>query len=330
MTTRLNKNSSDIESEADSFILEVEATQTSGRDPRNAKKIALNTDYYTLTWACLQKHIYDRKKIRGVLINLLPVDYFNLYLEFLAFSIMIFATLILVIREAVLYDEYIEGTFDIIIYRCILMVYALVSMGPEFEDGYAKYLYTLKNPTLFTYPGFAKFVALDQLINAGVTLTTVLFFVCTADTPADLLTNFSGLCVLSELDDWIGEAILANQVVRKKYYLSKYEEEEKEIYRKKNEVVNSKYDLKQLNERLNVIEKMSLLEEEDLVIFFNEKVTESAHWTIKYFDYINKIVPWYALIGLSTIPLSYGMPFFTTHARHLFGITKEDLEEAQS
>lgn len=308
-------------------LYEVLCTDPNKKDPLNAKKISLNPDYYTLTWVCLQNDIFKKKKIRGVQMSLLPVDYFTLYLEFLFFSLTMVITLLLVIREAVLYDVYKEGSIDIVIERGILMVYALILMGPEFEDGYAKYLFTLKNPDQFTYPGFAKFVALDQLINAAVTLTTVAFFVCTADTAGDLLTNFSGLCVLSELDDWIGQAILYDQVVRKKYYMEDdMKEEEKIERREQNRLVNLKYDTQNLNERLNVNEKMSLIEEEDCLINFNEKVTQTAHWTVRYFDSINQVIPWHALIGLFTIPLSYGMPVITNHMRQFYGIIIEEDE----
>lgn len=45
------------------------------------------------------------------------------------------------------------------------------------------------------------------MIIASVNLIAIIFFVCMADEFIDPVTNFAGLCVLSELDDWIGDLI---------------------------------------------------------------------------------------------------------------------------
>lgn len=283
-------------------------------DPCNSKEITLNSDYYTLCWVCLKKDLFKNKKINSVDISLLPKDYFQLYFEFLFFIILILVSLLLVMREAIVDDVYVEGSLDIIIFRVILMYFAIISLSPEFKDGYAKYLYTLKHDSEFTYAGFARFVGFCQILNAAVTTVAILFYVCTADEFAELLTNFSGLAVLAELDDWIGEMILYNHIDN-----VQLPEGDDEKSKAKRDVLLKRwasYDIDGLNERMSILEKMSLINADtDLAVSFNERITEQAHWTIYYFDKVNKFIPWEFIFGVATIPMSYYMPIITQKFR---------------
>ena len=269
------------------------------RDPCNARKMNLNTDYYSLTWVCMKKSCFKDKEIRGENIDLIPRDYFVLYAQFLIFCSAVLVSLFLVIRESILSDNYVVGTPIIIFCRIILVFYAMVSMGPEFSEGYAKYFYTSKHMHEFTFPGFAIFVGIMQIVLAGVTMATVCFYVCTANYFGDLLTNFSGLCVLAELDDWIGEMILNNSIQLDDYTRDgDINEEKRELYETYN-----------LNQRLSVIEKMSLIDgDNDLLLYYNERVSVRAPWIIFYIDGINRIIPWNVIIPTLLLPLSHYMP----------------------
>ena len=258
------------------------------RDPINARKICLNNDYYSLTWVCLKKNIFKNKNIRGEQIVLIPRDYFSLYFQFLIFCACVLVSLTLVLRESILDDVYIVGTPTILICRVILVAYALISMSPEFSEGYAKYFYTSKHQHEFTFPGFAIFVGLMQIICAGVTMTTVAFYVCTADYFGELLTNFSGLCVLAELDDWIGEMIGYNSIQKDdEIKINKIDNDEDG----KDDIDYSDlFITENLNDRLSVMEKMSLIDKDvDLELYYNERITNTSHWIVKYIDNINDL-----------------------------------------
>jgi hypothetical protein len=269
------------------------------RDPCNARKINLNTDYYSLTWACMQKTIFKNKQIRGEHIELIPRDYFVLYAQFLLFCSAVMVSLLLVIRESILSDNYVVGSTAIIVCRIILIFYAMVSMGPEFSEGYAKYFYTSKHQSEFTFPGFAIFVGIMQIILAATTMATVAFYVCTANYFGELLTNFSGLCVLAELDDWIGNMILNNSIQLDDHTRDgNVDENIRDLYKTNN-----------LNERLSVMEKMSLIDgDTDLVLYYNERVSTKASWIIYYIDNINRVIPWSVIVPILLIPLSFYMP----------------------
>lgn len=259
-------------------------------DPLKFKKITLGEDYYSLTWACLKTNLFSKKEYLKGKIFLLPSDYFSLYFDFIIFMLMLSLTIILVVRNVVIDDVYVEGTVAIIVCRIILMVFAMKKLTPEFRTGYAKYIYSFIKRKEFTYPGFAQFVGICQVVCAGIALIGVLFFVCTADQFGELLTNFSGLCILSELDDWLGSCIVLNKIDFEKQDLSEIE-------------------LEDVNDRLSVIQKMALIDDEDLEILIDDDVTENCHWIILYFDKINKIIPWDYIIPLFAVFMSVLMPY---------------------
>lgn len=298
---------------------EISPTEGKTKDPLQMKKISIGCDYYSLTWACLKFKLFEDKYIRGEKIYLLPADYFHLYFEFVIFILMLAVTIVLVIRNVVIDDTYMEGSLAIIGCRIILMIFAMQSIGPEFSTGFAKYLYAMNNKSEFTYPSFAKFVGLCQVINAGIAIFGVLFFVCTADDFGSLLTCFSGLCVLTELDDWLGDMILFCHRIKDDEYPQDDQNDDEET-RINNQRIREttlkqrdQYNLKDLNERLSVLEKMAMIEEGDLVIYVNETVSENQHWIITWFEKINSIVPWEIILPLMTIPLSYFMPYIQKH-----------------
>lgn len=295
----------------------IDFTVTESNNPILFKKISLGVDYYSLTWACLKVELFNDKTLRGEKIFLLPRDYFNLYFEFVFFIIMLGLTIILVVRNVVLYHVYKKGTASIIICRIILMVFAMKKLGPELTNGYCKYMYALNRRNKFTYPEFAQFVGLCQIVNASIALFGVLFFVCTADQFGLLLTTFSGLCVLTELDDWIGNMILTRKLQDDDYpndedgddeekRTDKAERRKKTLERRKED-----FNLKDLNERISVVQKMAMIEDDDLNIDVDEALTENANWLVVIVDSINNIVPWQFIIPLLAIPLSYLMPYLT-------------------
>lgn len=310
----------DKEKEELTTNFEISLSEGKSKDPLKMKKISIGCDYYSLTWACLKYKLFEDKYIRGEKIFLLPADYFHLYFEFVVFILMLAITIVLVIRNVVIDDTYREGGIAIIGCRIILMIFAMQSIGPEFSTGYAKYLYTVHHKQEFTYPSFAKFVGLCQVVNAGIAITGVLFFVCTADDFGSLLTCFSGLCVLTELDDWLGDMILFCHKVKDDDYPQDNSDDDEETIKKNQKTRENtmrqreQFNLKDLNERLSVLEKMAMIEEGDLVIYVSETINEENQpWFITLFDKINSTIPWDIILPLMTIPLSYLMPYIQRH-----------------
>lgn len=297
------------------LVYETTVEDGSPKDPLLFKKISLGSDYYSLTWACLKVSLFKDKELRGQKIYLLPADYFYLYLRFIIFMLMLALTIILVVRNVVIDDVYKEGSFAVIGCRIILMIFAMKSLTPEFKTGYSKYLYSVRHRSEFTYPGFAQFVGLCQIVCAGIALVGVLFFVCTADEFGELLTNFSGLCILSELDDWLGDMILTSKLQDEA--LEEIDEDDDDLTKKnklaRNANIRNECNTRDLNERMNIMQKMAMIEDEDLEIFIKDDISANCHWIIVWFDKINKIIPWDFLIPLSAIPISYGMPYIREH-----------------
>lgn len=312
----LDKNEiNDMEKDPQATSIEVSPTEGKSRDPLHVKKISLGSDYYSLTWACLKYKLFEEKYIRGEKIFLLPSDYFHLYFEFVVFILMLAITIVLVIRNVVIDDTYMEGSVAIIGCRIILMIFAMQSIGPEFSTGFAKYMYTVNNKSEFTYPGFAKFVGLCQVTNAGIATFGVLFFVCTADDFGSLLTCFSGLCVLTELDDWLGDMILSCHKIKDDDYPEDEADDSEDVLAEKQKTrqntlkLREGFNLKDLNERLGVLEKMATIEEGDLTIYVTETFEENQIWIIKFCEKINSYAPLEIILPLMTIPMSYCMPW---------------------
>lgn len=294
-------------------INEVPLSDPVKKDPTHSVRISFDCDYYSLTWASLrvsafmkniedidcQKVVHHTKTLRGQSIYLLPQDYFAIYFDFIIFMLMISVTLFCVVRQVIIDDEYIEGTAFIITARIIAMFFAVKRLTPEVISGYSKYLYTLSNKKDFTYQGFAKFVAICQIFNACASLAAILFFLCAADKFSVLLTNFCGLCVLAELDDWIGNVIMNSR-----------------LSDEKNASSRELMDLEDLNSKMNVFQKMAMINVvEDLSILINSNSVDEMHWSIRYFLFINSYLDWNIILPLLTIPSSYLIPIMTNSIR---------------
>lgn len=109
------------------------------------KKLSLANDYYSITWTSLRKNQFVGAKIRGVEIFLIPSDYFWIYINFITFVILLLITVILLVKQALISDKYVESGWLMAVVRIILVALAQKKLFPEFESGYAKLLYSLRN-----------------------------------------------------------------------------------------------------------------------------------------------------------------------------------------
>jgi hypothetical protein len=296
------------------------------RDPLELKRLSLPADYYSLTWTALKKSQFLGAKFHGIDIYLLPSDFFWIYINFLFFFIFIFLSIILLIKEALMDDVYVDAGVEMYILRVIIVAFCQRLILPEFTQGYYKLIYSLQKKKEFTHPGFANFVALCQMFVSVSALTAIIFFVCMADEYIDPITNCSGLCVLNELDDWIGDAIMSHKLdgleavdrkTREENYAKIKVEFEHNPAEHEHEVAKSdgEFDLDMINERLPLVNKLALVEDDDLIIDIDDRIELNTYVVIVYIEKIVSLLPWDKIIPLLTIPIGMYMPTITSYIR---------------
>ena len=337
------KESSDEVSEASSHEqTERDFEEGFKNNPLEYHKLCLNTDYYSITWTALRKMQFIGISFNFEDIYLLPSDYFWIYINFISFFTLLLLTIFLLVKEALINDKYKNSGWLMYILRITLVVLAQRKLLPEFNQGYCKLLYTLQKKREFTHPGFAIFVSICQMFVVSANLISIIFFICMADEYIQPITNFSGLCVLSELDDWIGDLIMSyqlngfdlpetqdkiNQYIKYEKTFEKNphehqnelhevnhleeglddEEHHKKEERNKKEIKKT-YNMYMINERMSLTAKLATIRESDLEIEIDDKIQLNAHWTIVYIEKLIKNIPWNIVIPLLTIPISYSLP----------------------
>jgi len=85
----------------------------------------------------------------------------------------------------------------------------MLNLTPEIELAYAKFVYPIMKPQEFQHPKFAIFIGFSHIVVVVQILFGLIIFVCMADEFADPVINFAGICVLSELDNWLGDAVMS-------------------------------------------------------------------------------------------------------------------------
>jgi len=191
-------------------------------------------------------------------------------------------------------DTYIPATFTIQILRITLIIWAQKKLGPELSQSIAMLRFAVNNSESFSSPKFAYFISICQLINAIITLSCMLLFVCMADHALELVMNFAGLSILSELDDWIG-----NYIVRSNLNTD-------EQFCKSEELC-----LTDINSKMSLHHKMSFLVDY-LEITDDQNWEFSNSYFIQGFSWILDSVPFW-LLPLSTIPIDYILVRVQTH-----------------
>lgn len=318
-------------------------------DPLELKSLTLNSDYYSLTWTALKRTQFIGVTFYKKDVFLSAPDYFWLYINFLTFFISIFVSIVLLIKEALLDDVYAEADIEMFVLRYIIVAFCQQLILPEFSQAYYKLIYGLQNKKLFTHPGFANFIALCQMFVSSTVLIGIILYVCMADEYIDPLTNSSGLCVLNELDNWIGDAIMSHklcgfEINQKKrdeaelpdnqhnpdegHHVHGHDHEEKaekpKIEHKKSNSNDShahehndesNFHLKFVNQRLSLVNKLATISEDDLVIEIDDRIELNAHYLIVSLEKIVKILPWNIIIPLLTVPIGLYMPSITAYFR---------------
>jgi len=257
-------------------------------DPLLMQSIGLNTDIYAVTWTALRNDVWQDITFRGEPVTLTPDNYTWLKIRFLTFISIMVVTVTILFFEMFASDVYKPATYTITILRITLITWAQHKLGPEFTQGISMLRYSVKNNDLFHSPGFAVFVSLCQISIATITLFSIIVFVCMADSALELVMNFAGLSILSELDDWIGEFIMSNS-------LNDNGDKQK----------NQEFDMTNINERMRLSSKLAFLEE-SFEIVDDQNWEFSNSFFIQIFSYLIFAIPW-VFLPLITLPIDYAL-----------------------
>lgn len=260
------------------------------KDPILVQHVILNEDFYALTWNACRKEAWEKEETElteDFKIQLTPADDRNLILCFLTFIVVILVTVGVLLFESFASDAYTDANWPIVILRITLVSFAQQKLKPEVFQGLSLLRYSLRHyDDKFIHPFFATFVAFCQTTIAVITFWAIFFFCCMADEALELIMNFAGLAVISELDDWVGEQIMAEQL---------YVNYTGEAYK------DCKFDFKDLNERMGLFTKLCIIGV-DLEIIDNQNHAMSDNFIFRFFSAVSEYIP-YNLIPLLTIPM---------------------------
>lgn len=301
-TKLLNKN----ESESDYEDEEEKEEPLKSRDPIESKKIALSYDFYSLTWYSIKKDTFLKKKFRGEEVTLLPQDYVVIYGQFIAFVTILILSIFLVCYQSVLNDIYVKSTLPMIILRILLVAFVQINIGAEFQSGYAKFVFPLVRREEFFHPNFAIFIGFSHCLVCVFVIIGLIFFLAVADEFADPVCNFAGICVLIELDNWLADAILSFKL-----------KNDEDLEEEKAERVRKNYNLKNINDKLHVFNKLAMITEEEMELVYDERDQKNLPFFISLFEKLSNLVPWVIVTPLLTIPVNYYLPLFTHYLNHM-------------
>jgi hypothetical protein len=257
-------------------------------DPLLVDEVELKQDFYSLAWTSLRTNIWKEQTLRGVRICFTASNYLWIKIYFLFFITIILATIPLLLYSVLSTDIYTKVPYTIIILRITLVTFAQVKIAPELYQGIAKFKYTLRKPKYFQSYCFAILISLMQIFISAFTFFAIILFVCMSDDVMELVMNFAGMSILSELDDWVGELICKNSPRNP-------EDDDEED--------NSEYDLNKLNERMSIFTKMSMLTD-DLTITEDNNTPAFDNCICLTLSWIVYSFPWF-LLPLSTIVVEY-------------------------
>ena len=162
------------------------------KNPLLVKNVALNPDWYVLTWSALRDDIWEEKEdFRGQHIYPTEGNIFWLQIEFVLFVFLVTLTISVLMIEVFTTDLFHPASWPIYILRLTLVTFAQKKIEPEFYHGFVMYRYTLQNSENFSNFKFALFIPICKLFIAFITFTSIIFYICMANTALDLIMNFA-------------------------------------------------------------------------------------------------------------------------------------------
>lgn len=246
-------------------------------DPLKIKEFNLNNDFYTLCWFMLRKDIwYDspkngkeldkmteeelqddenfnwrKKTLGGQQINLTDSNVRNITVYLVLFISIVLFVLLGIIHQVFTGKVKVTCPWTINILRMLLVCLVQMKLFNEFKEGLIKFKYAYFKSNNFTHPSLAAFIGLAQVLITLMSWTVLVIFMATENEPLDMIQDFTGICVFTELDDWIGSYICSTEI--------KIDEQDEKYYNFDN-----------INEKLSLEHKMSMIQ-------FNTNIIENLN-----------------------------------------------------
>jgi len=263
-----------------------------GKDPLLVFSVEPKDDIYALTWNALRKSSWKDKEVLGVPITFSEKNEQQLIGVFLIFISLVIFTIVVLLYESFIVDRYKVATFQTVILRITLVAFAQKRLEPEMFQGLALLRYTRRKEAHFSHPTFAKFVAFMQIFIAVMTFIAIFLFCCMSNQSVELIMGFSGITVISDLDNWVGEQVMSETLHLDFKNCQKYKDK--------------KVNVKDLNERMGLFAKMCLAAdcievEDDQNCIVEENKFDFLRIVVNY-------IPW-QLFPLMTLPCEYLFQF---------------------
>lgn len=255
----------------------VESKEETVYDPLKLKEFNLNNDFYTLSWFMLRKDIwYDcpknnkkleemteeekqdddnfywrQKTLGGKQISLTDSNVRNIAVYMTLFIAIVLFVLIGIIHQIFTGEIKVTCPWTINILRMLLVCLVQMKLFNEFKEGLIKFKYAYFNPENFTNAGLSYFISISQVLTTLLSWSVLVIFMATENEPLDMIQDFTGICVFTELDDWIGSYICSTEI--------KISEEDEKYY-----------NFDDINEKLSLENKMSMIQ-------FNTTIIENLN-----------------------------------------------------
>jgi len=271
-------------------------------DPLKLREVSLSNDFYTLCWSCLRTDIwkakpnphYDEevgndeflwedKTIGEEQLSLTDENLRDIKIYMLCFVVTVLYVLVGIIIQVFTGEIEASCNWDIRILRILLVALVEMNLLVEFRQGIVKLKYTYQNEGEFRELWLAKFIPLFQITCVLLSWITLILFICSETDPLSMIQDFTGICVFTELDDWIGGHICSTTP-----------EVPEEIIKE--------YDFTNINEKISLSMKMSKLQDDTDII---EDLNDDSFLLnrIAYFFYTHKYIIY--ILPIICIPVEY-------------------------
>jgi hypothetical protein len=272
-------------------------------NPLRMREVCLNNDFYTLCWSCLRKDIWKKKlkdgynedddeedkyewqdkQIGGQLLSLTTDNLRDIKLYMFAFIFIVLYVLIGILHQIFTGNIIASCSMDIRVLRILLISLVQMKLLNEFREGIVKLKYVYNNSEDFIELWLAKFIPLCQILCTLLSWITLILFICAEIDPLSMIQDFTGICVFTELDDWIGGHICATEPDVA---------EDCEKY----------YDFTNINERISLSMKMSRLQyDTNIVEDLNDDGSFLKKFTVVFYEH--KF--WIYILPLVCVPVEW-------------------------
>lgn len=263
-------------------------------NPLRLRQVSLSNDFYTLCWSCLRTDIWKNKKIGDTSITITENDIYYIKIYLLCFIATILYVLIGIIIQVFTGEIVASCDWDIRILRILLVALVEMNLLGEFRQGLVKLKYVYENEGDFRELWLAKFIPICQIVCVFLSWITLVLFICSEVDPLSMIQDFTGICVFTELDDWIGSHICSTE--------PEVSEDKKHEYQFPSD----------LNDKVSLTMKMSKIQLETDI---DEDLNDESSLLIKitYFFYTHKVYVY--ILPLVCLPVEYLYLKFHSHAK---------------